>query len=276
MSDVWRGVPEPPPTAISPAGWWRVLWRGSALGVVTFGGLAVLLLVRLIERPLCGLNRPVSPHITQTVCRAALVILRIGYSTQGQRMTQPGAVVANHTSWLDIFTLNARKRVYFVSKAEVAGWPGIGWLARATGTLFIARDRRAAKAQAALFEARLAAGHKLLFFPEGTSTDGQRVLAFKSTLFAAFFSDGLAQRLFVQPVSVIYRAPPGEDERFYGWWGDMAFAPHLLKILAVRRQGAVQVIYHPPLKVSEFSNRKALALACHDAVCRAMPWAPSN
>ncbi|WP_367998774.1 lysophospholipid acyltransferase family protein, partial [Photobacterium sanguinicancri] len=54
-------------------------------------------------------------------------------------MKQHGAVVANHSSWLDIFALNARKRIYFVSKAEVAKWPGIGWLARATGTVFINR-----------------------------------------------------------------------------------------------------------------------------------------
>jgi lyso-ornithine lipid O-acyltransferase len=97
-------------------------------------------------------------------------------------MQHKGALVANHASWLDIFTLNACDRIYFVSKSEVAGWPGIGWLARATGTVFINRQGREAQMQKLLFEARLRAGHRLLFFPEGTSTDGQRVLDFKSTL----------------------------------------------------------------------------------------------
>jgi lyso-ornithine lipid O-acyltransferase len=144
-------------------------------------------------------------------------------------MRERGAVVANHSSWMDIFALNARKRVYFVSKAEVARWPGIGWLARATGTVFINRDPKEARAQQTVFEARLKAGHKLLFFPEGTSTDGQRILPFKSTLFGAFFAPDLRDILWVQPVTVIYTAPPGEDPRFYAWWGDMSFGGHLLK-----------------------------------------------
>ncbi|MHC0052807.1 lyso-ornithine lipid O-acyltransferase [Actibacterium sp. D379-3] len=273
MSPVWDDGSTPDMPAITPMGWLRAIWRGTALGLLVFGGLALLLLLRLIERPLFGWHRPVTPFITQFVCRAAFVILRIPYQVRGARMTQRGAVVANHSSWLDIFALNARKRVYFVSKAEVAQWPGIGWLARSTGTVFINRDRREAKAQTALFEARLKAGHKLLFFPEGTSTDGQRVLPFKSTLFAAFFSEALRGFLHVQPVTVIYRAPKGADPRFYGWWGEMAFGPHLLKILAARRQGSVELVYHPALKVADFDSRKALALACEQAVRSAFPVA---
>ena len=65
----------------------------------------------------------------------------------GRAMTNNGAVVANHSSWLDIFTLNATQQVYFVSKSEVAAWPGIGWLARGAGTVFIKRDRQQAKLQ---------------------------------------------------------------------------------------------------------------------------------
>lgn len=266
MSATWTGAEEPEPPHIGLAGWLRVAWRGAVLGAVTFGCLGVLLLVRLVERPLCGLRRPVTPHITQFVCRTAFVILGIPLCVTGERMALRGAVVANHSSWLDIFALNARKRIYFVAKSEVAGWAGIGWLARATGTLFINRAAREARAQAALFEARLKAGHKLLFFPEGTSTDGLRVLPFKSTLFAAFFRGELRDFMHVQPVTVIYHAPTGADARFYGWWGGMEFAPHLLKVLAAGRQGSVQVIYHPPLRVADFDSRKALAQACEAAV----------
>lgn len=266
MSPLWGSELAADPVVIGPLGWLRVLMRGLVLGGLVFGCLLLLLLVRLIERPLCGVRRPVTPFITQFVCRNALRIMGVKFRTSGALMQQRGAVVANHSSWLDIFTLNARKRIYFVSKSEVATWPGIGWLARATGTVFIERNPKRAREQTQLFEQRLLAGHKLLFFPEGTSTDGLRILPFKTALFQAFFSDHLRDQMYIQPVTVMYHAPDGEPARFYGWWGDMDFGSHLLKTLAVRQQGSVEVVYHPPLRVADFSDRKALAVACRTAV----------
>ncbi|UWR90049.1 lysophospholipid acyltransferase family protein [Phaeobacter inhibens] len=262
----WEGGDAAPPIEITAMGWLRVVARGLVLGTLVFGGLLILLLVRLVERPFCGLNRPVTPFITQWVCRNAFRVLGMRFRTKGALMTNRGAVVANHTSWLDIFALNARKRIYFVSKAEVAGWPGIGWLARATGTVFIKRDAREARKQTAVFQKRLLLGHKLLFFPEGTSTDGLRVLPFKTTLFAAFFHPELRDHISIQPVSVVFLPPKGEEPRFYGWWGDMEFGPHLLKTLAAPRQGQVVLHYHDPLQVSDFPDRKALAAACEAKV----------
>lgn len=253
----------PPP---GPMGWLRAGVRAVPLAGLLGGGLGLLLLLRLVERPLFGLRRPWTPWITQGVCRAALWLLGIGYETRGGALRGPGAIVANHASWLDIFTLNAGGRVYFVSKAEVAGWPGIGWLARATGTVFIRRDRRDARAQTETFAARLAAGHRLLFFPEGTSTDGLRVLPFKPTLFAAFLSEPLRADMRVQPVSLRYEAPPGADPRFYGWWGDMSFGESVLRVLAQSPQGRVVVTRHPPLRVADHADRKALARAAETAV----------
>lgn len=267
----WQSPDPPPEGAIGPAGWARAVFKGAFLGLVTFGGLGVLLLVRLVEAPVFGLHRPWTPSITQFVCRSAFLILGMRHTVRGEQMTERGAVVANHSSWLDIFALNARKRIYFVSKSEVAGWPGIGWLARATGTVFINRDPREARAQQEVFEERLKAGHKLLFFPEGTSTDGQRILPFKSTLYAAFFSPELRDFLHVQPVTVIYTPPEGEDPRFYGWWGDMDFGAHLLKVLAAARQGSVEIVYHAPVRVSEMANRKELAAATEAAVLSTFP-----
>ncbi|KPD11210.1 1-acyl-sn-glycerol-3-phosphate acyltransferase [Phaeobacter sp. 11ANDIMAR09] len=266
MSATWNEGDPPEPLRIDAFGWLLILLRASVLGGLVFGGLLILLLLRLIERPLCGLHRPVTPFITQFVCRNAFRVLGIGFSTHGNLMTQRGAVVANHTSWLDIFALNAKKRIYFVSKAEVAGWPGIGWLARATGTVFIERNPARAKEQTELFEARLMAGHKLLFFPEGTSTDGMRVLPFKTTLFQSFFGDHLRETCYIQPVSAVFHAPKGAEARFYGWWGDMEFGPHLLKTLASHHQGRVELTYHSPLRVSDFANRKALAAECERVV----------
>lgn len=275
MGEAWKEAPVPP-LRIGPLGWLRVGLRGLTLGSVTYGGLALLMLVRLVEQPLFGMGRPWTPHITQTVCRLALRILRLPLKVEGVPMVEDGAVVANHASWLDIFVLNAAQRVYFVSKSEVAGWPGIGWLARATGTVFIARKGTEAKVQQHLFEERLRAGHRLLFFPEGTSTDAVRVLPFKSTLFAAFYTHGLERVMHIQPVTVIYHPPEGEDPRFYGWWGDMEFGPHLLKTLAQGRQGRVEVIHHAPVPVDAFENRKALALHCERVIRTTHPLAEAG
>ena len=266
MSEVWRQQIEPAPIKIDFVGWLRVAKRGLPLGLLVFGCLMLLLLVRLVERPLFGAGRPWTPYITQFVCRSAFFIIGMEFEKQGDPMRGAGAVVANHSSWLDIFALNASKRIYFVSKAEVAKWPGIGWLARATGTVFIKRDRREAASQIAVFKERLSAGHKLLFFPEGTSTDGQQVLPFKTTLFASFMASELRDFLQVQPVSVVYHPPQGQPKSFYGWWGEMVFATHLLRTLAARSQGSIDVIYHPALKVAEFTDRKALAKAAELAV----------
>jgi 1-acyl-sn-glycerol-3-phosphate acyltransferase len=222
--------------------------------------------LRPFERAIWGLERPVTPYITQFVCIWTCRFFGLARHVEGAPMRGMGAYVANHVSWLDIFVLNASKRLYFVAKAEVAGWGFIGWLARGTGTLFIRRDPRDAAAQARLVEARLRAGHRLLFFPEGTSTDGLRVLPFRTTLFAAFLAPALKDSLQVQPVSVVYAAPEGARDGFYGWYGETSFGQSLLELLAVRRQGAVRVIYHLPLRVADFADRKALARAAESAV----------
>lgn len=266
MGDTWHSDTTPPHGGYGAMGWVRLVLRAISMIMLVFGGLLILVVVRLLERPLCGLRRPVTPYITQWVCRGAFVVLGIRYTTEGTPLQGAGVVVANHASWLDIFALNARKRIYFVSKSEVADWPGIGWLAKATGTVFIARDRSKVRDQIAVFKNRLAAGHKLLFFPEGTSTDGLQVLPFKPALFGAFFDPALWNSLQIQAVCVVYHAPSGADPRFYGWWGDMAFGPHLMSTLAAKPQGAVHVVYHPPVKVSDFGDRKALAKAMENQV----------
>lgn len=247
--------------ALGPVGWLRVVWRGGLLALVCYAGLALLLVLRLVERPVFGLARPVTPWITVGVCRVAVRLLGLRLRVRGEPMRARGAQVANHAGWLDIFTLNAVQPVYFVSKAEVAGWAGIGVLARAVGTVFITRRASAAAEQARMLAVRLAVGQRLLFFPEGTSSDARRVLPFKPALFEAFFAEGLREGMSVQPVSVVYRAPVGMDSRFYGWWGDMSFAPHLLQVLA-HPGGAVEVCFHEPVRVADFSDRKALAGYC--------------
>ncbi|EPX83671.1 lysophospholipid acyltransferase family protein [Salipiger mucosus] len=266
----WQGDEMTPPRP-GPAGWLLVVPRALLMLAAIGLGVVVMVPLRVIERPIHGEVRPWTPHITRAVSRSCLAIMGIGFTVRGPRMRGPGAVVANHSSWLDIFALNARKTVYFVSKAEVSGWPLVGGLARLVGTVFITRERRDAAAQTALFERRLLHGHRLLFFPEGTSSDGIRVLPFKSTLFQAFFVPELKHEIQVQAVTVIYHPPPGQDPRFYGWWGGMSLADHLLAVLGRWRQGGIELVYHAPVRVDAHPNRKSLARHLEEQVRAAHP-----
>ena len=252
----WAGEPPPMRLRLTPLTVLRVVRRAIPVAALVFGGLAVLLALRPVEAALHGAHRPWTPRITLGVCRGALRLIGLRRIAVGEPLRGRGALVANHVSWLDIFVLNAGGCVVFVSKAEVARWPGIGWLARATGTVFVTRDRNAAYRDVALVRDRLALGQTLVFFPEGTSTDGLRVLPFKPTLFAPL----IALEMPVQPVTLSYHAPVGDDPRAYGWWGDMDFGPHLLSTLAHPRQGRVTVIYHAVCHLTSGTDRKTLAL----------------
>ncbi len=265
MTGTWRSGDIPEPARIGPIGWLRVALRGPLLMLLLAIGLVCLMILRLIERPLFGLHRPWTPLITLGVCRVALRILGISVVTNGVPMRDSGAMVVNHSTWLDIFVLNAGSPVYFVAKSEVKSWPGVGWLARATGTVFIQRRGLDAGLHRDILQSRLKAGHRLLFFPEGTSTDGTLVLPFKSTLFEAFFTKNASSDLAVQPISVFYDPPENQARTFYGWWGDMVLRSHLIRVMSASR-GRVNVTYHAAIKVCDYENRKALAKACEITV----------
>ena len=267
MNPTWQSEEEA--ALYHPQGWrdcWRMIRRAAPMIVVTFGGLIVLMALRLVERPLFGQRRPVTGRLTQGVCRINLWLLGFRYHVTGPAAAAPVAIVANHASWLDIFALNAAQPLTFVSKAEVASWPGIGLLAKATGTMFIKREAREVNTQVSQMKARLSEGAPLVFFPEGTSGDSRQVLPFKPALFAALTQSGLSG-MQVQPVTVYYDAPAGQDRRFYGWWGNMDFAPHLLSVLAAPRQGRIVVTRHAPLSCAAMPDRKALS-AASEAVIR--------
>lgn len=254
-------------------GWWRVIRRGVPAVLVLLIGVILILPLRLIERLFHGPRRPwTGPHV-QIVCRLVLLCIGLRWRRQGQPMRGPGAVVANHSSWLDILVLNAALPIFFVSKSEVAGWPGINILTRVTDTHFVVRNPKLAPQQAEEFAARVRAGHRLLFFPEGTSSDGRRVLPFKPTLFQGFLDPALPKGLAVQPVTADYQAPPGEDARFYGWWGNMDLGPHLLQVLSVPRQGSVTVVLHQPIPV-EGETRKSLSAKAESSVSSGLSTLP--
>jgi 1-acyl-sn-glycerol-3-phosphate acyltransferase len=98
-------------------------------------------------------------------------------------LTGGALLVCNHVSWLDIYLIHAARRVHFVSKAEVRGWPVAGWLAHKSGTLFIERGRRADTARVnAEMRALIQGGAQVAVFPEGTTSDGLGLRRFLPSL----------------------------------------------------------------------------------------------
>jgi lyso-ornithine lipid O-acyltransferase len=266
----WSGADPPEVAPPGPAGRVRMVLRGLAAAVWTAVLFAVFLMARGIDKavraiwlgPVMGL----APWVVHGWARGALVLLGLRFRRVGRPMAHPGAVVANHSSWLDIVVLQRAMRVFFVSKSEVAGWPVIGLIGRAIGTMFIERRPVEAKRQQEVLYRRLKRGDLMCIFPEGTSTDGQRVLPFKSALFGVFLDPELHGRLWVQPVAIRYRAPQGLPAAFYGWWGEMDFGAHLARLLAQSRGGEVEVAFLEPLRAADFAGRKALAEAAQAAV----------
>lgn len=212
------------------------------------------------------------PRIYHALC---LRILNIELRVSGADLIDgPGVIVANHASYLDIPVLGALTRAAFVAKADVADWPVFGLLAKLSRTTFVERRTMRAREQNDQLGARLDRGDKLILFPEGTSNDGNRVLPFKSTLFAAA-ERTLPDRSPVrfQPVSIaatrLDGAPIGRDLRaFYSWYGDMDLAPHLWQFLALGKV-TVELVVHPPVTLADAAgSRKALARMCEAAIAR--------
>ncbi len=256
----WDLSPLPEVPRYGPLNYLLFFMRGSLMTLVIMGFLIPLLALRAAELP-WGRNR-ISPYMTQMACRLCLRIVGITLHRKGSPMKEAGAIVSNHSSWLDIFVSNSLQNIVFVSKEEVADWIGVGFLAKATGVLFVKRERREALRQRDEFVRRLARGDRLLFFPEGTSTDGLRVLSFKTTLFAALFAESLAGKVYVQPMTIRYRPAPGQHPAFYGFWGDMEFTVSLFKVLATPRNGDVDLTFHDAVRISDFADRKELAHHC--------------
>jgi len=202
--------------------------------------------------------------------RSCLHILGVQVEARGAMIRHgPALFVANHQSYLDILVLGSLVPGSFVSKADVRDWPFFGLLARLQRSVFIERRRQQAAENRQEIERRLSAGDNLILFPEGTSSDGNRVMAFKSALLSVAERGKDAPALPIQPVSVAYVSvnglPIGRTWRpCVAWYGDMDLARHLWAFL---RLGPLRVVveFHPPVRW-EAGSRKALAGECRQQV----------
>lgn len=177
---------------------------------------------------------------------------------------RPVVFVSNHSSWADVPVLGGVLDGCFVSKGEVAGWPVVSTIARLGRTVFVSRQRTATARERDDMRARLKAGDNLILFPEGTSSDGSRVLPFRSSFFAiAEATDGAPP--LIQPVSVVYDRlgglPTGRSSRpVFAWYGDMDMASHFWR-LEQHCGLRVTVLLHAPLDPARYPDRKTLAQA---------------
>lgn len=166
----------------------------------------------------------------QSLSRRALRLLGVSWHHQGP-VPDSGLLVGNHLSYLDILVLSAIAPCVFVAKEEVRRWPGIGWLARLGGTVFVSRAQRLRVGTAchAIAQA-LQQDVLVVVFAEGTSSNGATVLPFKSPL----LEPALAGNWPVATVHLSYEMRAGNPAKEVCYWGDMTLLPHLLNLCSTQ------------------------------------------
>ncbi len=262
--------------------------RFRAAGVLA-GFMGLTLPLMPVQALLLRVSTPAARRFPHWYHRKVCRVLGIRLHIEGAvARDAPVLLVSNHTSWLDIPVLSAVAPVSFVAKAEVGRWPFVSALARLQRTVFVDRTRRVAVGDTANeMAARLAAGDALVLFAEGTSTDGNRVLPFKSSLFAAAKQGGKASTpdapVVVQTVAIVYSrlhgVPLGRADRpLVGWYGDMDMQSHAWELL---QAGPIDVIVRvgPPVPLAQYADRKELAekteAAVREAVVRTLRARPA-
>ena len=173
---------------------------------------------------------------------------------------RPVLFIANHCSWLDIIALGSVLPGCFVAKADIANWPLISWVARLGRTIFVTRSRASLSREQDDLGKRLEAGDNVILFPEGTTSDGTRVLPFAS---AFFMLANTPARPWVQPVTLVYDRLDGlpvrkRDRPDISWYGDMDMASHFNGIGRRHRLHAT-IVLDGAIAPGTFPHRKALS-----------------
>lgn len=178
-----------------------------------------------------------------------------------------GAVISNHLSYLDIVVFAALHPCVFVSKAEIQAVPVLGWMTKMAGTVYVARGRggSAAKARSGM-QAAVDAGLPVVFFPEGTTTNGSGLLKFHSGLLA----QAMEERQPVTAAYVTYSLGAGNEATVADdvcYWGDAKMLPHIFKFLGLRGVSAeVRFAAEPIAFSSDVMHRKLAAIEARAAV----------
>jgi 1-acyl-sn-glycerol-3-phosphate acyltransferase len=215
-------------------------------------------------------KRPGGSALWSRYFRLINKMLRVRIEVIGERAPGPVLVVSNHVSWLDVMVIGAVTPVVFVAKREVGTWPVVGPASKAQRAVFVDRGRRQQTAYAiAEIAERLSRGNAVLLFAEGTSSDGNRVLPFRSALIGAVNEAisrlGPERPVAVQPLSVCYVRHHGvamgrQHRPLVAWYGDLDFVPHLWTFM---RHCAVDVVltFGEPAHFDTRADRKTTVKA---------------
>jgi lyso-ornithine lipid O-acyltransferase len=199
--------------------------------------------------------------------------LRIRAEVIGAPRAGGGTVfVGNHVSHYDIVLLGSLLRARFVAKDDMERWPGMRFVGELGQTLFISRRRRDAASVAAALTAQMRPDHDLVLFAEGTTSSGEQVAPFKSSLFSLFLDPQATGHAWtLQPFTLDIRSVDGTalsaggDRDSYAFHSGMEAGVHVKRFL--RLSGAVvRVVFHRPISISPNTDRKALATQLHDIV----------
>ncbi|MEO8566146.1 MAG: lysophospholipid acyltransferase family protein [Betaproteobacteria bacterium] len=180
-------------------------------------------------------------------------------------------IVANHTSWLDIFVINALQPSRFVAKADLAHWPLVGRLIAGVGTLFIERGRgRDAHRINHQARAALASGDVIAIFPEGKTGDGRALLPFHGSLLQPVID----ARGHVQPMAIRYRDSDGAPSYSAGYAGDTKFLTSLWRVLGECRMIVLLDVLLP--LPADGRHWRQLAREAEDAIRQVLASAASG
>lgn len=203
------------------------------------------------------------------VCKLMGLQVRV-VGTPAQRLDGRAVVFAsNHSSWVDVPALGGVLHACFVAKSEVGRWPIVSTVAKLGRTVFVSRRATSTGRERDDMRGRLDAGDNLILFPEGTSSDGSRVLPFRSAFFSVV-EDASTPQPLIQPVSIVYDQlaglPVGRASRpVFAWYGDMELGSHFWQ-LAQHRGLRATVLLHAPIDPAAYPSRKALAQAVWQTV----------
>ncbi len=242
--------------------------------LITFSCVCVVLSIPQVFI-LCVTKGPLSRILPSLWMKSVVRIFNIRIRCLGETdLKHQTLYVCNHLSYLDIPVLGSLLPCSFVSKKDVASWPVFGFLANIGQTAYIGRKRQDLKTASNAVEHYIQDGQSLILFPEGTSTDGQDVLSFKSSLFSLLLkADDPSQNLLIQPVSLYISKSNNRpvstqaDRDLYAWHRDMddSLPSHLWRF-AQTNGSEVTIQFHPTVSPQDFDDRKELAKSCQKTV----------
>lgn len=194
-----------------------------------------------------------------------LRILNVSLSVKGTPPERESLLVANHISWLDIYLINAICPPRFVAKSEIRRWPVVGWLSEKTGVLFVEREKRsdASRVNQAISDA-ITSGDLVAIFPEGTTSDGSRILSFRAPL----LEPALTSNTNLHPAAIRYVRGNGEVDTRVAYAGDISFGKSLWAILGQETVRA-EIIFAKAIEASG-KNRKELAKHAEGVIAAAL------